>query len=106
MFPRVPGTDPTVQAHASHDLQHARGGHPHTELVEEAHVDLPVPAPVRAPMPDLVDQRFEIRSGDVFGMRPLIEVGGPRQPGDPQEDSKPVSPPGHAKPLLGFYPGS
>lgn len=60
--------------------------------MDQAHVDLPVPALVGGPAPDRRDQRFEVGSRHMLRMRQVTVVRGPSQPVGPQQVVEPVPP--------------
>ena len=84
---------PALEPHAAHDPEHGLGRRPLPELVDQAHVDLPVPASVGGPAPGRRNRRFEVGSRHMLRMRQVTVVRGPRQPAGPQQVVEPVSPP-------------
>lgn len=88
---RVRFADPASETHAAHDLQYAFGRYLLSELIRQAHVDLPVAAPVGGPRPDLPDHGLEIRARRMPRMRQMVKVRGSGQPRYPQQGVEPVS---------------
>lgn len=88
--PWIPGADRASESHAAHDPQDALGRHLLSELVDQAHMDLPVAAPVGRPFPDLCDHGIEVGARLMRRMRQMVEIRGSRQPADLQQVVEPV----------------